>query len=133
MLLRILVGLSLILPLAGCALAPAVATCELQTATVRDFARQLRWRETGTALKLTSPPPAGVRAAWQEALRQVEPVDCTVKELSCTPGATQATSTLSLDYLRSGSATLKRSDLPLVWQFRADQGWSIVSPPPPLP
>jgi hypothetical protein len=118
----------------GCALfPPAAANCAQHAEAAREYARQLRWRETGLALQLASPPPDGVRPAWQEALRHVEVLDCTVKELTCVPAATTATSTLAMDYLHAGSAALKRVEIPLEWRFSSKFGWSVVSPPPALP
>lgn len=129
------IGYTLIscLLLTGCAASPPVINCELHAKTAKDFARQLRWRETDQALQLVAPAPTGPRSAWAEALKPLEITDYTVKELSCTPTTEVATSILDLSYLRSGSATLRRTDITVEWRQQADQGWRVTSPPPALP
>ena len=121
------------LPLVGCAATPPVFNCNQLTKESKDFAKQVRWRETGEALQWIKPAPDGPRPAWEETLKPIEVVDCTVKELNCVPAKDQAHSIFILSYLRSGSAALRTTEIPITWQQQPTGTWHIISPPPKLP
>ncbi len=119
--------------LAGCATKPAVMNCELLSQETKEFGKLLRWRESNEALKRVKSAPDGQRTAWDESLKPLEIVDCSVKELVCKPDNDQAQSVFSLSYLRAGSAVLRNAELPIEWQYQQSGSWQIISLPPKLP
>lgn len=119
--------------LAGCATKPAVMNCELLSQETKEFGKLLRWRESNDALKRVKSGPDGQRTVWDDALKPLEIVDCSVKELVCKTDSDQAHSVFTLSYLRSGSAVLRNAELPVDWQFQQSGSWQIISPPPKLP
>lgn len=121
------------LSLAGCASKTAVTNCELLTQETKEFGKLLRWRESNAALKRVKAAPDGPRTAWDEALKPLEIVDCSVKEMTCKPANDLAQSVFSFSYLRSGSAVLRNAELPVEWQYLQSGSWQIISLPPKLP
>jgi hypothetical protein len=119
--------------LAGCASKTAVMNCDLLSQETKEFGKLLRWRESTDALKRVKAAPEGPRTVWDESLKPLEIVDCSVKELVCKTDSDQAQSVFSLSYLRSGSAVLRNAELPVEWHYQQSGSWQIISSPPKLP
>jgi hypothetical protein len=130
---RTLFAMITCLMLAACASKPAVMNCDLLSQETKEFGKLLRWRESNEALKRVKSAPDRPRTAWDDVLKPLEIVDCSVKELVCKTDSDQAQSVFSLSYLRSGSAVLRNAELPIDWQFQQSGGWQIISSPPKLP
>ena len=121
------------LALAGCATPPPAFNCDHLNREAKAFVKQVRWRETGEALQHVSATPDTLRTAWEEALKEIDVIDCTLKELKCDPATDTAQSIFTLGYIRSGTATLRTAEIPATWQYQAAGSWLLLSPPPKLP
>ena len=119
--------------LTGCASSPPMFNCNQLSREAKAFVKQVRWRETGEALQHVATTPDTLRAAWEDALKGIDVIDCTIKELTCAPADDTAQSILTLGYVRSGTATLRTAEIPATWQYQPPGSWLLLSAPPKLP
>jgi hypothetical protein len=120
--------------LAGCTPSRPKYSCDLLAQVTREYARQIRWRETDLTLqKVAEPPEGGRRSAWKEALARIEVVECTVKEQTCTPDSASASNILAMEFVLKDSASLKKTDVTVDWRFDEKAGWQVISAPPKWP